>query len=175
MFSSCSQDEDILSTNNDYISFIASVPDVSSRSTYDLKTRLLKDGFTVSAISPDSVVAPGSILPPFFQDVTVRCQVDNIFRSNDCKWTGNPDKKEGHLRFFAFHPSRTEMMKCAGVGSQNFIYSNNTRKDDSGVSYDYRLTKFRVAPDISKQVDFITAIGEGNKTDHLYCGIELTF
>ncbi len=176
LFSSCSADEDILCVDSDDISFVVPMPGVASRVIYDIDDRLFKAGFTVSAFCPDSIVASGATLPPHFEDKTVTRKDDGIFRSNECRWPSNAEiGREGRLKFFAFHPSRTEMKSRAGVGNQYFILSNNTRKDDSGVNYDYRLTKFRIAPDISKQVDFVTAIGEGNKTANLYSGIEIVF
>lgn len=181
MLSSCSQDEYIRSAGNDDISFAASMPGISSRTTYDVSDQLFNAGFTVSAIYPDSIVASGSIIPPHFEDKIVSRCVDGLFRSSECRWPvickendGYQDN-DGYLRFFAFHPSREEMKKLARVGEECFIYSNNTIKGASGVSYDYRLTKFRVAPDIANQVDFVTAIGEGNKTDDLYHDIPLVF
>ncbi len=167
--------------NEEEIAFYASIPGVETRSTYDVENGIQKDGITVSAFCPDSIITTGSILPPHFQDQTVSLNVDNAFRSINCKWPSNRNdlangiEREGRLKFFAFHPSRTVMKNCAGVGNAYFVYSNNTKKVGSNVEYDYRLTKFRVAPDISKQVDFVTAIAEGNKTDNLYSGVKLDF
>lgn len=179
---SCSQEEPDLAPNilvvGDQISFVADVPGVSTRTNYDVSEQFLSSGFTVSAISPEDDTV-GGILPIHFEDITVIHQVDDSFRGDSCRWSGNANEdaneKNGRLKFFAFHPSRVEMKQCAGVGNECFEYANSSTKDASGVSYDYRLTKFRVAPDISKQVDFVTAIGEGNKTEHLYCGIKLAF
>ncbi len=173
LFSSCSQEDYVSCIEGDDIPFIASLPGVTTR-TYDVEEQFFKNGFTVTAFNPDSVVASGAILPPHFEDKTVSRELDGVFRSKECRWPGNRTRV-GDLQFFAFHPSRAEMKKRAGVGNQCFILTNNTRKNTSGISYDYRLTKFRVAPDISKQVDFVTSIGEGNKTDDLYSGVELKF
>ncbi len=175
LLSSCSQDdstENDLLADDDGISFFAYMPGVSRQANYDLKNQFLPDSFTVSAISPEG--AEG-FLNTFFENKIVRREVDGAFRSDRCRWASNRGGNDGHLKFFAFHPSCAEMKTRAGVGNECFVYSNSSKKDASGVSYDYRLTKFRVAPDISNQVDFVSAIGEGNKTEHLYSNIELTF
>ncbi len=175
--SSCSQEEPerLLTIKDNEVAFFASLPEVATRSTYDLTKEIPDSGISVSTICPERDLDEKGFLPIHCQDAIVRQEVDETYRSADCKWPGNPDKKDGHLRFFAFHPSISIMKRRAGVGKECFIYSNQSTKDGSGVSYDYRLTKFRVAPDISKQVDFITSIGEGNKTEHLYSGIKLKF
>ncbi len=156
---------------DEQISFVTDMPGVSSRTNYDLSEKILSHGITVSAISPER---DNGYLPVHFEGKIVSRDTDGAFRSDDCKWPGN-DKGNGALKFFAFHPSIDSMKTRAGVGNECFRYSNSSKKDASGISYDYRLTKFRVAPDISRQVDFVTAIGEGNKTDNLYTGIELNF
>ncbi len=176
LISSCSQDDNgLIMSDDDTISFVLSMPGVSSRSTYDAVDSLYKYGFTVSAFCPEKDADADGILPIHCENAIAVREVDGVFRSDSCRWPGNRDEKNGHLKFFAFHPSITEMRKRAGVAKECFIYSNLTKKDASGVSYDYRLTKFRVAPDISKQVDFVTATGQGNKTTDLYRALEIRF
>ncbi len=175
---SCSEDvwnDNGLSAGGEEISFTAAFPGVESRSDYDVDKQLLANGFTVSAFWTESIPPAGNILPLHFEDQTVKRQVDGIFRSNKCRWPRNTGDMIGHLKFFAFHPSRDTMMQRAAVGKECFIYSNQTTKNASGITYDYRLTKFRVAPDISRQVDFVTATGEGNKTTDLYRDIKIQF
>ncbi len=179
ILSSCSQEDPVnqrFLSDGAEITFVASLPDIGTRTNYDVDQHLFDDGFTVSGFSPEADMVDG-ILPLHFKDKPVSLQADGAFRGDSCTWPANPDsdKKIGRLRFFAFHPSRDSMKTRAGVGDECFIYKNSTTKDNNGVNYDYRLTKFRVAPDISKQVDFVTAIGEGNKTDHLYCGVQVEF
>ncbi len=175
LLSSCSQDEEP-SVSDDEICFYPSVPGVETRTTYDLADEIRKYGITVTAFCPEDDPDGKGILDYHCKGAVVRKDVDGKFRSADCRWPGNRgEEKDGHLKFFAFHPLISEMRLRAGVGSQYFAHSNNTKKDASGISYDYRLTKFRIAPDISRQVDFVTAIGEGNKSEHLYSGVELDF
>ncbi len=177
ILSSCSQYElpdERFFTGGDEISFVASLPGVGTRTIYNVADSLDKHGFIVSGISPEAEPIDG-IVPFHFVDEPVTMQADGAFRGDSCRWPPNPSKKIGSLKFFAFHPSRAEMKKRAGVGEECFIYSNSTKKDDEGVNYNLWLTKFRVAPDIAKQVDFVTAIGEGNKTQHLYSGIKIAF
>ncbi len=197
LLSSCSQDQEedvasrLLKADSDEVAFLASLPGVETRSTYVVKDGIDKDGITVATFCTENDPGADGILPTFTQnkdiddkdDVIVMKDVDGAFRSTGCRWPGNRDKwdndkwdkKDGQLKFFAFHPSRKEMRARAKVGNECFIYANQTKKDASGVTYDYRLTKFHVAPDISKQVDFVTAITEGNKTENLYSGVKLDF
>ncbi len=188
LLSSCSgdQEEDVVSrllkVDSDKVAFLATLPGVETRSTYEIKNGIDSAGITVVTICPENDPGPDGILATYTQnkneddedDVIVKKDVDGAFRSAGCRWPGNMDK-DGRLKFFAFHPSRKDMRSLAGVGNECFIYSNQTKKDATGVAYDYRLTKFRVAPDISKQVDFVTAISDGYKTAHLYSGVKLDF
>ncbi len=174
LLSSCSEDDFPDMSAGNEISFVASLPNVTSRTTYDVKSQFLSAGFTVSAICPEDDPDDDGILQTHFINQTVTRQVDGIFRSDSCKWPRNL-AGEGYLKFFAFHPSLNTMKQCAGVGEECFIYDNQTKKDADGIAYDFRLTKFRVAPDIFQQVDFVTAIGEGNKTAHIYSDIQLDF
>lgn len=172
LFSSCESDGYDPTYGDDRISFVAGVPGVTSRANYDLGKMIPKEGITISAISADGAAG---FLPVHFEGQIVKPEVDGLYRSDSCRWPGNSGDPDGHLRFFAFHPSHFEMRSRAGVGTECFGFSNSSKKDASGISYDYRLTRFRVAPDIAQQVDFVTAIGEGTKTLNLYSDIELNF
>ncbi len=178
LLSSCSQDdpeENGLIAGDEGISFVANLPGATSRTNYALSDSLNKVGFTVTAICPEDEPGAGGLLNYHFKNITVTRQADDIFRADGCNWPLNVKPKFGFLRFFAFHPPISEMAKLPGVGKDCFAYTNSTIKNASGINYDVRLTHFRVSSDISRQVDFISAIGEGNKTDHLYCDIELAF
>ncbi len=174
---SCSKDDfpETGLVDEDVVSFQAMVPGVDTRSNYDLSVEFPRNGITVSAFCPENDPEEGGLLLPHCEGKILMREVDGVYRSKECRWPLNDNAKMGSLKFFAFHPSVPDMMQRAGVGDECFAYSNSTIKDDAGISYDYRLTKFRVAPDISKQVDFVTAIGEGNKTVNLYNTIELDF
>ncbi len=177
ILSSCSQDEEparLLSVKDNEVAFFASLPEVATRS-YDLTKKFPEYGITVSAFCPEEDPDENGILSIYGKEAIAFKEADGVFRSVDCRWPSNRDTLDGHLKFFAFHPSRVEMQRRAGVGDECFVYSNLTKKVGSEVTYDYRLTKFRVAPDISEQVDFVTAIGEGNKAVDLYSGVQLAF
>ncbi len=178
LLSSCAQEDmpdSRFLTDGDIISFTATLPEATTRSTYDVNDSLLANGFMVSALCPESAEADSRI-PVHFENQNVSRWSDGIFRSDSCKWSSNKsDKKNGYLKFFAFHPSIAEMKSRSGAGNDCFIFTNASTKGTSGNSYDYRLTKFRMIPDISKQVDFVAAIGEGNKTTDLYRDIEIRF
>ncbi len=174
VLTSCSGEENNIIVNPDEVPFAPNLEPVQSRA-YNLDNQMLNLGFAVSAFCPEDDPGQNGILSVHCEDQNVTRQADGLFRSDGCRWPGNAGGKIGSLKFFAFHPTRSEMMRRAGVGDECFIYKNATVKEGGGINYDYRLTRFRVAPDISRQVDFITSIGEGNKTDHIYSGIQLDF
>ncbi len=173
VISSCSQEDNngLIVPDDGTISFVLSMPGVSSRA-YNVGDSLVRNGFSVSAFCPDDQADADGILDKYCEDAIAVMGEDGIFRSGSCRWPGNSDD-DGQLKFFAFHPSRAEMRTLAG--EECFNYSNLTTKNADGIKYDYRLTKFRVASDISRQVDFVTAIGEGNKTANIYNDIPLNF
>ncbi len=181
VLTSCGNEDDTqLLVVGDQIPFVAGLPGVSSRSIYDVNSEILSGGITISAFRTEGA---DGFLSPHFQGELVTLKSDGAFRSDRCKWpiiqgenTNNQGEKiTGELKFFAFHPSRSVMEARAGVGDECFVFSNATVKADGKINYDYRLTKFRVIPDISEQVDFVTAISTGNKIDHLYSGVKLAF
>ncbi len=175
MLSSCTSEEDIPIMKGDEISFVADFPGVSSRTNYDIANKLLDAGFTVTAYCPENAPGADGILDYHCRDAQVELQPDGLFRGDGCRWASNEKTMSRSLKFFLFHPSRAAMKDSAGVGNECFEYVNGTVKDASGVHYDLRLSHFRVARNIAKQVDFVTAIGEGNKIEHLYSGIKVRF
>ncbi len=172
---SCVGEDDAPAMLSDEVAFTTGAPGVDSRANYDLPQRFLADGFAVTAYCPEDAPGAGDILGYHCLDATVRRQPDGLFRGDGCRWASNEKDKIGSLKFFAFHPTRAVMRDSVGVGDECFVYTNATVKDASGIRYDLRLSRFRVAPDISKQVDFVSAIGQGNKTAHLYSGIKINF
>ncbi len=172
---SCSEEAEFAAIDTEQVAFVADMPGLTTRTNYDVADSLFSKGFTVSAFCPDTVPGADGILPVHCENVIVTRQADGTFRSGGCRWPHNRGENTGYLKFFAFHPSIDDMRREAEVGEECFIYSNNTVMGASGPVYDYRLTRFHVAPDISRQVDFVIATGEGNKTEHLYSGIQVGF
>lgn len=83
----------------------------------------------------------------------------------------------GDFEFFASYPSAEEMsdscgVKYGGIDNHNipqarhdgyFTIDNNSKSspDSTTVTIDYAIARFKIAPDIAKQVDFMTARSKG--------------
>ena len=179
MLSSCSQ-EDMhtsgLSGDDDAILFVSDLPGVVTRSD-ETNTGSLNDGFYVTAFAPEDETTIGTEnkLNEYFanQLVTKTQDTGNAFRSDMCRWPANTGTKSGTLKFYAFYPSIEILRQRAGEddNSNYFELLNNSTSS----SYSYLMTKFKINKDISKHVDFVTAISEGNKTANLYSGVNLNF
>ncbi len=83
--------------------------------------------------------------------------------SPKCIWP-DPGKESNNVSFFAFHPGLEKLGKDAVLPP----------KPTAG-SLDYKLTGFSVAPEITDQVDFITAYAAGSMEYNLFSGIRLPF
>lgn len=87
-----------------------------------------------------------------------------------CLW---PDSRS-RLHFFAYSPSVESMQES--IAGEKFNTVNNSKQAEDGTSvFDYRIESFKVAPDISDQVDFITAYSHGTGQDNGDSGINLNF
>ena len=184
MLSSCSQ-EDLalhsLADDDDAVVFISSLPVVTTRSDGDTDKNSLDAGFQVTAFAPEDETKIGASnkLNEYFADqlVTKTPGMGDAFRSDMCRWPANSGSKKGTLKFFAFYPSCEALRESVGVASNSsyFVLSNTSKKTTTSATYTYTLTKFKINSDISKHVDFVAATAEGNKTQHLYSGVTLTF
>ncbi len=172
LLAGCDKDDIGLVDVGDEISFVTRLPGLTTRANYNIEENIDTLGITVSGINTEGA---NGALGTHFEGKVVEREIDGIFRSGECRWPSNARNNTGYLKIFAFHPTIAEMNKRGGFGNQYFKFANYSKKDNSGITYDYRLTKFRVIPDISRQVDFVTSITEGNKNDNLYSGVELTF
>ncbi len=118
-------------------------------------------------IDPDS----GEITPYFTDERFEKADDGRFFSSggNDCRW---PDSEHA-LHFFAYYPAADSMRKAAG--NEFFEFSNSSRNLNGSFNIDYRLEKFRVAPEIADQADFLTAYATGTLTKDSDAGIQLDF
>ena len=177
LISSCNQDDisGRQSAGDDLISFQVSLPGVSTRATETDMLGALASGFDVTAFCPEdeSRISADGTLGEYFSEQRVTRDGDGKFRSDFCRWPGNKDENEGHLKFFAFYPSRNDLRKSVDEDetSTRFALTNHS----SASTYDYNLENFRINRDISRHVDFVAATTEGSKSDHLYSGVELNF
>lgn len=159
------------------ILFFTSMPGVSTRSDDKVVEESLKNGFHVTAIchEDETKIDDDGNLSEYFKEqfVTRTPDMGDAFRSDKCRWPANKGEKEGKLRFFAFYPSRDELWKS--IDKNHFDLSNASTKKGTQVTYDYRMKNFRVNNDISRHLDFVTAMAEATKSNNLYSGVKLNF
>lgn len=182
---SCSQEE--LSgvagrADNSGIVFRVTLPADGTRTTDITNASSLDGGFYVSSICPEDE-ATGA-LNAYFEERLVapleeKTGYFGIFDQSSelCVWPSIRHRKEGRLKFFAFYPSREELKQYAGVASDSgyFELKNNSKKNGTIVTYDYRMLKFRVNKEIAQHIDFVTAVAEGTRRDDEDSGVELKF
>ncbi len=186
---SCSQEEMTRKGNENStgrIEFRAVLPQLSSRATSratEITTDLL-DNFQVSSL----MAGESSITPHFLDKTFSRNAETGTYFSLDpeCIWPNNSDV----LTFVAFSPSCGEMRQAGGFGAEDFVLtdfatadadSENADADSENADADsenatgYKLSAFKVVPDIASQVDFVTAIGSGNLYDNEETPIDINF
>ncbi len=163
-FASCSQDDTPGRTdgNDNRIVFRTSIPELTSRAKIVREEKDLPY-FHVTAFDledRESIGDDGVMKTLFAEEAVI---VDkNIYTSPDCCWPGQT--KESHqVSFFGFYPGLAEVKGARLVN------------ESTATAIDYKLTDFRVAADIAKQSDFITAYATGNMADDLFKGITLPF
>lgn len=165
---SCSQ-EDINRGDEEVaggrIEFRANLPQVTSRATEVTVS-------TIDHIRVSSFIIGSSSVSPYFIDKTFSRSVTGKFISEDpeCIWPNNNDL----LKFVVFYPSCEEMRQAGNFGEDDFIL---TPYDDSDevASFDYKLSGFKIASDITSQSDFVTAIASGRLLDDEENDIDLNF
>lgn len=161
VISACSKDDipDRIESSSNQIVFHTSLPTISSRADVISNNNL--SYFHVTAFDPEDPARGYS--QPLCDTVKVMItKPSGLNTSPNCVWP-QIDYESHQLSFFGFHPVLENLGKNAKL-------SNHATN-----GFDYKLTGFSVAPDISDQVDFITAYGIGSMADNLYSGIDLKF
>lgn len=184
---SCSQEElpgVAGGADNSGIVFRVALPAAETRSYDTTVAGDLNGGFYVSAICPEDDAAAGNALNPYFTEqfaiqLERRPGYFGMFNPSSEQWVWPTTRhgKQGKLRFFAFYPSREELKQSAGVASNSeyFELKNNSKKNGSVVTYDYRIAKFKVNKEITRHVDFVTATTEGSRKKDEDSGVKLEF
>ncbi len=161
----CSQDDAParVDQQGERIIFRTSLPELSSRSEVIDNDNL--PYFQVTAFDPvDNDKVVGGKLIPNFENKPVEVTGSlGFYTSQECLWPAM-SKEDDVLSFFTFYPSPDKL------GSDAQLVNNSTP-----TALDYKLKDICIMPDISAQVDFITAYATGSMSDNLYSGVNLTF
>lgn len=161
--SACDKDEmsiDERNKNDRRIVFRASLPEVTSRAQTITKDKL--SYFYVTAFDPDDGdLIRNDILKEYIENEKLGNDAGQ-FVSENCIWP-KPGQESDQLHFFAYYP---ELPSSATL-------ENSSAVNDGKAYLDYRISKYSIAPDISDQVDFVTAYATGSMVDNLFSGIKL--
>lgn len=130
---------------------------------------LTKDNFTefyVSCFNPNdpALVNSNGNLSCYFSNETFALDtINNVFINfinPDYSWPLSAKE----LTFFAYSPSTSKMKASSGNSSDLFEFVNASTLVNGNCNLDYKLTKFQVPENISKQFDFVTAGATAQKT-----------
>lgn len=111
-------------------------------------------------------------ISPYFSDIRFEKDESGLFFSqgeDECLWPNAKNK----LHFFAYYPAVEDMKKVDDDGFFNL--ANGSKKADGNAVIDYRIEKFRVAPEIADHVDFLTAYSSATLSEDTGSGISLEF
>lgn len=129
----------------------------------------------VTSINPDDtyLIDPSTEeIAEYFSDIRIVKDSEGRFHPED-ETTGTWPDRKSRLHFFAYYPSVESMRET--VDASKFQLVNKTKKTGGTANFDYRLEKFKVASDISRQVDFIAAYSNGTMQENSRSGINLNF
>ncbi len=200
---SCSQEDVTPSSNNNKEFPISFRAGVASRVNPDLNYVSNPSTFYVTAFANSHKAVDGVVPTPLFEDEPFYLMGANLYAStSNQKW---PSKEQAsQVEFFAYAPSLEEIQAAAltqvDPSNQNLVDNykdaikffnmcidgssldpmNQENTTFAGVQLykGYKLGRFYVATDISKQVDFITAhiaADTPDKEDDAQLGVELKF
>ncbi len=187
LLSACSQEEEIPGVNEvqgggKQILFTTSFPSFSTRCSAEQITRAQKvtannlPYFQITAFDTSNPkLNIGGNLKEHFDNKHVDIVAGaNKFSSPDCVWP-DPGMESHEVTFFAFYPAITALDDHASALPTFGEINNASTVSGTTPTYNYRLTKFNVNPQIADQVDFVTAYTTGTMADHLFSGITLPF
>lgn len=179
--SACDKDEmsiDERNKNDRRIVFRASLPEVTSRAQTITKDNL--SYFYVTAFDPDDGdLIQNNILKEYIKNKELRIDAGQ-FVSESCIWP-KPGQESDQLHFFAYYPELPSLddfekdPTFEGDFEKGPTLDNRSTVSGGKAYLDYRISKYSIAPDISDQVDFVTAYATGSMVDNLFSGIKLNF
>ncbi len=162
MLTSCSQEVVVpaLEGAGTPIVFRTSLPGLSSRAVETTRDNM--DYFHITAFNPSDpdLNVGGSLMEHFANERIEIVEGVDKYSSENCIWP-----KQGYesheVTFFAYYPA---------LNDSAFLENKSTVG-----SFDYKLKNFKVEPQISDQIDFVTAYTHGSMERHVFSGIDLAF
>ena len=165
LLSSCAQEEAPTmrpDANDRRIIFHTSLPELTTKAM-EIATDLQYFRMTAFDESDDKLIESGKI-KEYFDNVRIEKEAGaSNTVSDECIWP-EPGQEGDKLHFFAFYP---ELNSGASLVNETSAGENKT--------IGYKIDSFQVAPEITDQVDFVTAYANGSMADNLFSGINLKF
>lgn len=163
MLAACSQEELMPPAGDglgERIIFRTSVPQVTSRAKE--VTAVDIDIIHVTAFNPDN--ESDGALAAYFNDMKLAKGSSGIFSSDSCRWPER-ERYTDRLHFLAYYPALNE----------GAVIVNASTVSGKVPEFKYSVNGFRVANNISEQVDFITAYTTGSMEENMFSCINLEF
>ena len=129
----------------------------------------------VSCLNPDDATLIDSstgLMSPYFSDMRFAKHADGHFlaeKADSTRWPNSTSR----LHFFAYFPSVGSMK--GNIDSQKFNLVNRSLSNGGTPVLDYRMEGFKVAREISDQVDLIAAYANGTLQENSNSGLALNF
>ena len=165
LLSSCAQEEAPIvrpDSNDRRIIFHTSLPELTTKAM-EIATDLQYFRMTAFDETDDKLIENGKI-KEYFNNVRIEKEAGALNTvSDECIWP-EPGQEADKLHFFAYYP---ELNTGASLVNETSAGENKSIR--------YKIDSFQVAPEITDQVDFVTAYANGSMADNLFSGISLGF
>ncbi len=143
------------------------------------------ESFQVTCFNTGDIVKDADgFISPYFEDATfIRRESPSAgltYESSPAEGPRTWPEKGGLMKFFAYSPSRTVMAaRNSALTDDNrndyFNLINTSTETDSKIMTAYRLGPVRVDPEISRQIDLVTAAASGERWKDFNNGVDLAF
>lgn len=182
---SCSKEAtepDVYEWTDGKIYFRTSLSDVAYSRAQDMTLDRLESFQVTCFNSADTDKDQAGFIFPYFENATFIRKVNagTTYVSSPVEEPRDWPENDGLLKFFAFSPSLSVMAAgnsaITDANKQNYFnLTNSSVGNGTTMSVGYRLGSIRINPDISRQIDFITAEVAGERWKDFAGGVELAF
>ena len=165
MLSSCSQEDTpagLTDVSDRRIIFHTSLPELTTKAT-EITKDLPYFRMTAFDETDRRLIAGDTIKAHFYNKKLIIEAGSSNSVSDECLWPEQGYESDV-LHFFAYYP---ELPSGATLVNGTSVGANNT--------IGYKISGFRVAPNISEEVDFVTDYTKGSMDDNYFSGINLKF